>query len=155
PPGRNRREQIPRCHDLHRAYRSSRRTGRRTRAQSCVSPATFSQGLLEPAKQGARMSDYLGVAGVSATLRSLLTTALTSGGPSSLLGSSLSAVTSLSPDLIKTGAQEQPQLNLFMYYANINSSLRNLDLPSMNGQGNRLSNPPLALNLHYLITAYG
>jgi len=101
------------------------------------------------------MSDYLGVAGVSATLRSLLTTALTNGGPSALLGATSSPVTSLSPDLIKTGAQEQPQLNLFMYYANINSSLRNLDLPSRNGQGNRLSNPPLALNLHYLITAYG
>ena len=32
------------------------------------------------------MSDYLAVGGVSAVLRSLLTTALTSGGPSTILG---------------------------------------------------------------------
>jgi Pvc16 N-terminal domain/IPT/TIG domain len=101
------------------------------------------------------MSDYLAVGGVSAVLRSLLTTALTSGGPSSLLGSSSPGITALSPDLIKTGSDEQPQLNIFMYYASINPALRNLGLPSMNAQGGRLSNPPLALNLHYLITAYG
>jgi hypothetical protein len=101
------------------------------------------------------MSDYLAIGGVSATLRSLLTTALTSGGPSTLLGSSATAITSLSPDLIKTGTDEQPQLNIFMYYASINPSLRNLDLPSLNAQGGRISNPPLPLNLHYLITAYG
>jgi hypothetical protein len=101
------------------------------------------------------MSDYLAVGGVSAVLRSLLTTALTSGGPSTLLGSSSPGVTALSPDLIKTGSAEQPQLNIFMYYASINPALRNLDLPSMSAQGGRLGNPPLALNLHYLITAYG
>jgi hypothetical protein len=101
------------------------------------------------------MSDYLAIGGVSATLRSLLTTALTNGGPSTLLGSSATAITSLSPDLIKTGADEQPQLNIFMYYASINPYLRNLDLPSLNAQGGKTSNPPLPLNLHYLITAYG
>ncbi len=101
------------------------------------------------------MSDYLAVGGVSAVLRSLLTTALTSGGPSALLGSSSPGVTALSPDLIKTGSEEHPQLNIFMYYASINPALRNFDLPSMGAQGTRLSNPPLALNLHYLITAYG
>lgn len=101
------------------------------------------------------MSDYLAVGGVTATLRSLLTTALTTGGPSALLGSSSPGITSLSPDLIKTGPDEQPQLNIFMYYASINPSLRNLDLPSMDSNGGRISNPPLPLNLHYLITAYG
>ena len=101
------------------------------------------------------MSDYLAVGGVTATLRSLLTTALTTGGPSTLLGSSSPGITSLSPDLIKTGPNEQPQVNIFMYYASINPSLRNLDLPSMGSNGGRLSNPPLPLNLHYLVTAYG
>jgi hypothetical protein len=101
------------------------------------------------------MSDYLAVGGVSAVLRSLLNTALTNGGPDSVLGSSTPGVTALSPDLIKTGPDEQPQLNLFMYYASINPALRNLDLPSMNSRGGRLSNPPLPLNLHYLVTAYG
>jgi hypothetical protein len=101
------------------------------------------------------MSDYLAVGGVTAVLRSLLTTALTNGGPSVLLGSSSPGITSFSPDLIKTGASEQPQLNLFMYYASINPALRNLGLPSMSAGGGKLSNPALALNLHYLVTAYG
>jgi hypothetical protein len=101
------------------------------------------------------MSDYLAIGGVSAVLLSLLNTALTSGGPSLLLGSPSSGVTARSPDLIKTGPDEQPQLNIFMYYASINPALRNLGLPATNAQGSRLSNPPLGLNLHYLITAYG
>jgi len=42
-----------------------------------------------------------------------------------------------------------------MYYASLNPALRNLDLPSTDSGGGRLSNPPLALNLHYLLTAYG
>jgi hypothetical protein len=101
------------------------------------------------------MSDYLAVGGVTAVLRSLLSTALTNGGPSALLGSSSPGITSFSPDLIKTGTNEQPQLNIFMYYASINPALRNLGLPAMSAGGERLSNPPLALNLHYLVTAYG
>ena len=101
------------------------------------------------------MSDYLAVGGVTAVLCSLLNTALTSGGPSSLLGSSTPGVTAVSPDLIKTGADEQPQINIFMYYARLNPALRNVGLPSMNANGNKLSNPPLAINLHYLVSAYG
>src|SRR5271165_1950499 len=101
------------------------------------------------------MSDYLAVGGVSAVLRSLLSTALTSGGPSTIIGSSTTGITATSPDLIATGPSEQPQVNLFMYYASLNPALRNLGLPSTNAQGGKLSNPPLALNLHYLVSAYG
>ncbi len=64
-------------------------------------------------------------------------------------------ITNKAPDLIPTGPDEAPQLNLFMYYASINPALRNLDLPSMGSNGSPLSNPPLAINLHYLVTAYG
>ena len=101
------------------------------------------------------MSDYLAVGGVSAVLRSLLTTALTSGGPSSIIGSSTTGITATSPDLITTGPSEQPQVNIFMYYASLNPALRSLGLPSASAQGAQLSNPPLALNLHYLVSAYG
>jgi hypothetical protein len=100
------------------------------------------------------MSDYLAVGGVSAVLRSLLTSALTNGGPTAILGSS-PGITSTSPDLVPTGPSEQPRLNIFMYYASLNAALRNLGLPSSGAQGARLSNPPLALNLHYLVSAYG
>jgi hypothetical protein len=101
------------------------------------------------------MSDYLAVGGVSAVLCSLLSTALPVNGPSLVLGSSPAGITATSPDLIATGANEQPQINVFMYYVSINAALRNLDLPSTGPGGSRLSNPPLALNLHYLVSAYG
>ncbi len=100
------------------------------------------------------MSDYLAVGGVSAVLRWLLANALTAGGPSSIIGVS-SPVTALSPDLVATGADEQPQINLFMYYASLNANFRNNALPSQDAQGRRVSNPPLALDLHYLVSAYG
>ncbi len=100
------------------------------------------------------MSDYLAVGGVSAVLKSLLTTALSLGGPSTILGGA-AGITNLAPDLVVTGPDETAQLNIFLYYASINPALRNLDLPSMGANGSRLSNPPLAINLHYLITAYG
>jgi len=100
------------------------------------------------------MSDYLAVGGVSAVLCSILSTALASGGPTTILGPT-PGITAVSPDLITTGQNEQPRLNLFMYYVSLNPALRNLGLPSSNAQGARLSNPPLALDLHYLVTAYG
>ena len=100
------------------------------------------------------MSDYLAVGGVSAVLKSLLTTALAAGGPSGILGAS-AGITNVAPDLVSTGPDEAAQINLFLYYASINPALRNLGLPSMGANGARLSNPPLAINLHYLVTAYG
>jgi hypothetical protein len=100
------------------------------------------------------MSDYLAVGGVSAVLKSLLTTALADGGPSTILGAS-AGITNVAPDLVKTGPDETAQINVFLYYASMNAALRNFGLPSMNAAGGRLSNPPLAINLHYLITAYG
>ena len=96
----------------------------------------------------------LAVGGVTTVLKALLNTGLSEGGPSTVLVSP-PGITNKAPDLIPTGQDEPPQLNLFMYYASINPALRNLDLPSMNSSGGQLSNPPLAINLHYLVTAYG
>jgi hypothetical protein len=100
------------------------------------------------------MSDYLAVGGVSAVMKSLLTNALAQGGPSTILGAA-AGITNVAPDLVATGPDEAAQINIFLYYASINPALRNLGLPSMNAGGARLSNPPLAINLHYLVTAYG
>jgi hypothetical protein len=100
------------------------------------------------------MSDYLAVGGVSAVLMWLLHNELQAAGPAGLLTAGTS-ITAVSPDLITTGAGEEPQLNLFMYYVSYNPALRNLDLPSLDRAGNKITNPPLALNLHYLVSAYG
>src|SRR5260370_14787031 len=43
-----------------------------------------------------------------------------------------------------------------MHQVTHNPAWRNADMPSMSMDGGkRLQNPPLALNLHYLLTAYG
>jgi hypothetical protein len=101
------------------------------------------------------MSDYLAVAGVSAILKQTLLDALSLNGPNSIVDPTKPAVTVGPPDLIATGAEEPVQLNIFMYYASQNPAFRNMCLPQADSQGNKLSNPPLALNLHYLISAYG
>ena len=100
------------------------------------------------------MSNYLAIGGASAVLRSLLTKAVQAGGPASIL-SKQPAITNLAPDMIETGASEAARINLFLYNTTINASTRNLDLPSTNSLGQRRSDPPLALDLHYLVSAYG
>jgi len=64
-------------------------------------------------------------------------------------------VTAVPPDRITTGTQEPNQLNLFLYQVTPNQGWRNAGLPSRDSGGERVSNPPLALDLHYLLTAYG
>src|ERR1051325_1430278 len=98
------------------------------------------------------MSSPLAIAGVTAAIKDLLN--------DGLLNQDLSAagsftVTSLPPDRIATGEAEPNQLNVFLYQGTPNLGWRNAVLPSRDGGGARLTNAPLALDLHYLITAYG
>jgi len=46
------------------------------------------------------------------------------------------------------------QINLFLYQTAVNAALRNMDMPRQVRSGES-SLPPLALNLYYLVTAYG
>jgi hypothetical protein len=47
------------------------------------------------------------------------------------------------------------QVNLFLHQVTPNAAWRNVDLPSLSPNGvTPLKNPPLALDLHYLLTAY-
>jgi len=66
-------------------------------------------------------------------------------------------VSALPPDRIGPGSSgAQPsQLNIFLYQVLSNTGWATANLPSRNGSGDRISNPPLALNLRYLLTAYG
>jgi hypothetical protein len=100
------------------------------------------------------MSSALAIASVTAVLRDLLNNGLIDHDVSSTLGNV--TVSTLSPDRVDPANQnQQSQLNLFLYQVTPNASWRNVGLPSRNGNGERISNPPLALNLHYLLTAYG
>jgi len=100
------------------------------------------------------VSDFLAVAGVTSVIRWMLIDALASSGLHSVFGATPS-VTALPPDRIVVGDTEQPQLNLFMYHVGLNAAFRNVDLPELDSGGRRLSSPPLALDLHYLLSAYG
>jgi hypothetical protein len=99
------------------------------------------------------MSSPLAIAAVSAVLKDLLDNAVVDD--SLIAASGVVKVTLLAPNRINTDTTESSQLNLYLYQVTQNASWRNVGLPSRNDRGDRLTNPPLALNLHYLLTAYG
>ncbi len=98
------------------------------------------------------MSGALAIAGVTATLKDLINDGLLDHDLSAIGSFS---VTAQAPDRINTGANETNLLNIFLYQVTPNLGWRNVDLPARDLRGNRISNPPLALDLHYLVTAYG
>ena len=100
------------------------------------------------------MSSALAIASVTAVLRDLLNDGLINKDITSVVGNVI--VSALPPDRIDVSSNDQnSQLNLFLYQVTPNASWRNVGLPARNANGDRISNPPLALNLHYLLTAYG
>ncbi|MEO5658409.1 MAG: DUF4255 domain-containing protein [Polaromonas sp.] len=101
------------------------------------------------------MSNALAIAGVSAVLKDLLDSGLIDHQVTDALGAGV-VVSSLAPDVVPiNGDGAVPRLNLFLHQVTPNAAWRNVDLPSSDTNGRRVSNPPLALDLHYLLTAYG
>jgi hypothetical protein len=101
------------------------------------------------------MSTALAISGVTAMLQYYLNAVC--NAPSSPLGGV--SVSAVAPDIVQSalgsGSDAKPQLNLFMHQVTPNAAWRNMELPSVAADGStRLKNPPLALNLHYLLTAY-
>jgi hypothetical protein len=99
------------------------------------------------------VSSPLAVGAVSAVLRNLLDNGLVDAG--AVLGSTVN-VSAVAPDTIDLdGTGEPPRLNLFLHQVTPNIGWRNAGLPSRSrASGERLGNAPLALNLHYILTAY-
>ena len=100
------------------------------------------------------MSNALAIAAVSTVLRDLLNQALIQQGVSTTVGNPVT-VTALPPDRIIVGETEQPQLNVFLYHIASNPGWSNSALPSRDRDGGRITNAPLALDLFYLLSAYG
>ena len=91
------------------------------------------------------MSNTLAIAAVTATLQKLIEDAIQADDGSS-------KVTTRLPDKI---ADETNQLNLFLYHTEISAAWRNQnELPGQLKRGES-GNPPLPLDLYYLLTAYG
>lgn len=98
------------------------------------------------------MSTGLAIAATTAVLQNVLYTWMVRVKPSSVGDVT---VTTLAPDRVTTGETEPSSLNLFLYQTTFNSGWRNVGLPAYDSQGQRTHNPPLAIDLHYLLTAYG
>ncbi|HEY4281138.1 MAG TPA: DUF4255 domain-containing protein [Conexibacter sp.] len=101
------------------------------------------------------MTSALGIASVSVVLVDLLNNGLIDHDIGSTVGGRV-AVSALPPDrVLPVNGTEATQLNLFLHHVTPNLGWRNAGQPTLNGRGERVSNPPLALNLHYLLSAYG
>lgn len=64
-------------------------------------------------------------------------------------------VTTAALDGARSSSDKGRQLNLFLYRVSSNGTLQNRDLPYRNNAGDLIDLPVLALDLHYLLTAYG
>jgi hypothetical protein len=93
------------------------------------------------------MSNYLAVATVTETLRHLVLQAVR-GIPGT-------DVTTERPERGAGGDEARPRVNVFLYMAMPNPSLRNADLPMRNGEGQLANRPVAPLDLYYLVTFYG
>lgn len=102
------------------------------------------------------MSNGLAIAATTAVFKNLLEDGLVQNSALSSMGNVL--VTTLPPDQISIGVDGEPQLNLFLYQVsqNRNADLGGRDRSTYSGDHSlQDENPPLAINLHYLLTAYG
>jgi hypothetical protein len=101
------------------------------------------------------MSTALAIAAVTAVLRDLLNDGLVNHNISGVLGSGVT-VSVLPPDrVVPSSGSETSQINLFLYLVTPNPGWRNERLPSRDSSGRqRLSNAPLALDLHYLLSVF-
>jgi hypothetical protein len=91
------------------------------------------------------MSNALAIAALTATLRHLLDRGLNADLPGTL-------VTTRPPDKARLAGTGN-QVNLFLYQVLPNAAWRNLDPRQL--ETGEAGQPPLALNLYYLLSAYG
>jgi hypothetical protein len=102
------------------------------------------------------VSSPLAIAGVTQILRDLLNDRMINGNVAAVIGNSIT-VSTLPPDKVVTqNSVEATQLNLFLRHVTPNIGWRNEGLPARDASGrNRVNDAPLALDLHYLLSAYG
>ena len=105
------------------------------------------------------MSNEFAIAAVTRTLlalikRAVVDTALPAGIPADIAPANATEVTSRPLDKARDANTNTNQLNLYLYHTVPNAAWRNTDLPPQAKPGD-IAMPPLALNLYYLITAFG
>lgn len=98
------------------------------------------------------MSTAAGLAAVTAVLKDLLSNGLIDRDVVGAVGDVI--ISTSAPDRI-TLPETVSQLNLYLYLVSRNQGWANVGQPSRATGGELISAPPLPLNLHYLLTAYG
>lgn len=101
------------------------------------------------------MSNALAIASVTRILKDLLNDTLVNGDISGDIGSDV-VVTALPPDraLDRMGDNAPSQLNIYLHRITPNPALSTSELPTRDARGVVIQRPRLALDLHYLLTAY-
>ena len=103
------------------------------------------------------MSTELAVTAVTQTLRKLLEEEVADKWGDDVLDGNLTQgrlITTLPPHKVRELFAAENVINLFLYRTDVNAAWRNLSPPTQ-GKPGEGGAPPLALNLEYLISAYG
>ena len=101
------------------------------------------------------MSNTLAIAAVTTAIRHVLDEALGGVQPGAVGGAQ---VTTLRPEQVATlgpGPSKPSGLNVYLYEITPNHAWNLTDLPTRRGDGSLTRRPVAAIDLHYLITAYG
>ena len=108
------------------------------------------------------MSNELAISAVTLTLRDLFHTTVTPAvpapppplsNPAEIVSLTDVSISMQPPHKARGTGASANQINIFLYKTDINAALRNA--PPRNVRPGENATPPLALNLEYLITAYG
>src|SRR5262249_40977668 len=89
------------------------------------------------------VSTYKSIAGVSQSLVNLLGDRMVEP-----------VTVTLAPPDIQVDQVSGPRLNIYLYHLSENAFLKNQEIPG-NGYPGAYGHPPLALDLHYIFTAFG
>ena len=100
------------------------------------------------------MSTALAIAATTRVIGALVDQTIQSADASGILGPP-PYLTTKAPDQLEGSGTEAAQLALFLYHITYNQGWREVGLPSRNSAGVTVSSPPLAIDLHYLLIAYG
>ena len=101
------------------------------------------------------MSNAHAIAAVTQVLVKLLDESLKAAHLADVVGGDVE-VTALPPRRVDLSEDSDPdQLNLFLYLVLPNHGVGSHNLPTRDSAGARVANTPLALDLYYLLTAYG
>ncbi|MCD4525963.1 DUF4255 domain-containing protein [Nocardioides sp. cx-173] len=102
------------------------------------------------------MSTALAVAAATEAIRRLLEEWLAGADIDAAVGGGHATVSAVPPDqLTLSGTGAKLGLNVFLHRLSLNQGWRNVELPSYDANGTKTANPPLAVDLHFMLSAYG